>query len=82
MTILKDIATYAYRGSGKYIFLMCVILSIFAKVVGITLIMAENLRSGMVWETFMRAPEVQRGMQLAGFSPVMAGPTAVTLAAQ
>ena len=35
MTILKDIATYAYRGSGKYIFLMCVILSICAKLVGI-----------------------------------------------
>jgi hypothetical protein len=36
--------------------------------VGITLIMAENLRTGMVWQSFMRAPEVQRGMQLAGFS--------------
>lgn len=36
--------------------------------VGITLMMAENLRTGLVWRTFMRAPEVQRGMQLAGFS--------------
>ena len=36
--------------------------------VGITLIMAENLRTGLVWEAFMRAPEVRRGMQLAGFS--------------
>jgi hypothetical protein len=36
--------------------------------VGITLVMAENLRSGLVWRTFMRAPEVQRGMRLAGFS--------------
>lgn len=35
---------------------------------GITLIMAENLRSGLVWRTFMRAPEVQRAMRLAGFS--------------
>lgn len=35
--------------------------------VGITLLMAENLRSGMVWRTFMRAPEVQRGMKRAGF---------------
>jgi hypothetical protein len=34
---------------------------------GIMLIMAENLRSGLVWDYFMRAPEVQRGMQLAGF---------------
>lgn len=37
--------------------------------VGITLVMAENLRSGLIWNTFMRAPEVQRGMQLAGFKP-------------
>ena len=36
--------------------------------VGITLIMAENLRSGLIWKMFMRAPEVQRGMRLAGFS--------------
>ncbi len=36
--------------------------------VGITLVMAENLRSGMVWKHFMRAPEVRRGMKLAGFS--------------
>jgi hypothetical protein len=36
--------------------------------VGITLIMAENLRTGLVWRSFMRAPEVQRAMRLAGFS--------------
>jgi hypothetical protein len=36
--------------------------------VGITLLMAENLRSGFVWRTFMRAPEVQRGMKRAGFT--------------
>ncbi len=35
--------------------------------VGITLVMAENLRSGLVWNVFMRAPEVQRAMKLAGF---------------
>lgn len=35
---------------------------------GITLVMAENLRSELVWKTFMRAPEVRRGMQLAGFT--------------
>lgn len=34
---------------------------------GISLVMAENLRSGLVWENFMRAPEVRRGMELAGF---------------
>jgi len=37
--------------------------------VGITLVMAENLRSGLVWRCFMRAPEVQRGMRVAGFRP-------------
>jgi hypothetical protein len=36
--------------------------------VGIMLVMAENLRSGLVWRNFMRAPEVRRGMELAGFS--------------
>jgi len=36
--------------------------------VGITLVMAENLRTGLVWRTFMRATEVQRGFRLAGFS--------------
>lgn len=34
---------------------------------GITLLMAENARSGFVWDTFMKNPEAQRGMQLAGF---------------
>jgi hypothetical protein len=33
---------------------------------GIIMLMAENLRSGFVWETFMKAPEAQRGMQRAG----------------
>lgn len=35
--------------------------------VGITLVMAENLRTGLIWNTFMQAPEVQRGLRLAGF---------------
>jgi hypothetical protein len=35
--------------------------------VGITLVMAENLRTGLVWNTFMHAPEVRRAMALAGF---------------
>ena len=36
---------------------------------GITMVMAENLRSGMVWDTFMKNPEAQRGMKAAGFRP-------------
>ena len=35
---------------------------------GIMLVMAENLQTGLVWQRFMGAPEVQRGMQLAGFT--------------
>ena len=34
---------------------------------GISVVMAENLRSGFVWKTFMRNPECVRAMQLVGF---------------
>ncbi|MGA7751896.1 MAG: glucoamylase family protein [Candidatus Sulfotelmatobacter sp.] len=34
---------------------------------GITMLMAENLRTGFVWNTFMKTPEAQRGMERAGF---------------
>lgn len=34
---------------------------------GISVMMAENLRSGLVWEVFLKNPECKRGMQLAGF---------------
>jgi hypothetical protein len=36
---------------------------------GISLLMAENLRSKFVWETFMKNPEVQNAMKLCGFRP-------------
>lgn len=36
---------------------------------GITMLMAENARAGFVWNTFMKNPEAQRGMQRAGFKP-------------
>lgn len=36
---------------------------------GITMLMAENARSGYVWEMFMKNPEAQRGMEIAGFKP-------------
>ncbi len=35
--------------------------------VGITMLMAENKRTGFVWETFMKNKEAQRGMERAGF---------------
>jgi hypothetical protein len=34
---------------------------------GITMLMAENARTGFIWETFMKNPEAARGMQRAGF---------------
>jgi hypothetical protein len=35
--------------------------------VGITMLMAENVRTGFVWNTFMKNQEAQRGMARAGF---------------
>ena len=35
--------------------------------VGITMLMAENARTGFVWNTFMKNPEAERGMERAGF---------------
>jgi hypothetical protein len=35
---------------------------------GITMLMAENARTGFVWDAFMQNPEAQRGMQRAGFT--------------
>ncbi len=35
--------------------------------VGISIVMAENARTGFVWETFMGNSEAQRGMERAGF---------------
>jgi hypothetical protein len=43
---------------------------------GITMLMAENARSAFVWDTFMKNPEAQRGMQIAGFKSYQ--PTAQT----
>jgi hypothetical protein len=34
---------------------------------GITMLMAENARSGFVWNTFMKNKETQRGLERAGF---------------
>jgi len=36
---------------------------------GITMVMAENLRTGLVWDTFMKNREAQKGLELAGFKP-------------
>ena len=39
--------------------------------VGITIVMAENSRTGFVWEQFMKNAEVKRGMTRAGFHAVV-----------
>jgi hypothetical protein len=39
---------------------------------GITMLMAENARTGFVWETFMKNPEARRGMERAGFKTYQA----------
>jgi hypothetical protein len=36
---------------------------------GITLLMAENARTGFVWDTFMKNEEARAAMEKAGFSP-------------
>ena len=33
---------------------------------GITMLSAENLRSGFLWRWFMAAPEARRALELAG----------------
>jgi hypothetical protein len=38
--------------------------------VGIVLLMAENLRTGAVWETIMSTPEAQRAFEAAGLNRV------------
>jgi hypothetical protein len=43
---------------------------------GITMLMAENLRSGFVWETFMKNEVARRGMERAGFKPADPSPRA------
>ena len=40
---------------------------------GIIMLMAENARTGYIWNVFMENPEAQRGMERAGFKPYSAG---------
>lgn len=41
---------------------------------GITMLMAENARTGWIWDTFMKNPEAQRGMERAGFKAYSPAP--------
>ena len=40
---------------------------------GITMVMAENARTGYIWKVFMENPEAQLGMQRAGFKTYKTG---------
>ena len=40
---------------------------------GISVVMVENARTGFVWNTFMKNPEAQRGMERAGLKPYQPG---------
>ena len=41
--------------------------------VGITLLSAENLRTGYVWQWFMSSPEIERALYLVGLMPAISG---------
>lgn len=43
--------------------------------IGISMVMAENARTSFVWDTFMKNPEAQRGMERAGFKVDPSAPT-------
>ena len=45
---------------------------------GITMVMAENARTAFVWNTFMKNPEAQRGMERAGFKAYQPSPAQQT----
>lgn len=47
--------------------------------VGITLVQAENVRTGLIWKLFNQAPEIRRSLNRAGFVSTQRGlPPAVT----
>lgn len=73
--VLRSIrGTYATKGWGKYSFVDAFNpltswydIDVLGIDLGITMLMAENHRSELVWTTFMKNSEVQTGMQRAGF---------------
>ncbi|MFZ0286072.1 MAG: glucoamylase family protein [Terriglobales bacterium] len=48
---------------------------------GITMLMAENARTGFVWKTFMKNPEAKRGMERAVFKKYQPSASVVNTAA-
>jgi hypothetical protein len=75
MRVLRNIrGTYAQKAWGRYSFVDAFnpltewydqdVLGID---LGITMVMAENHRTGLIWSTFMKNPEAQAAMKKVGF---------------
>jgi hypothetical protein len=76
MRVLKNIKDHYGRACSKYGFVNAFNplknwydRDVVGIDVGITMVMAENARTGFVWQTFMKNLEAQRGMKRAGFKP-------------
>jgi len=74
MRVLRNIKDHYPRAWGKYGFVGAFNplrnwydSDVVGIDTGITMLMAENFRTGFVWNTFMKNPEAQRGMERAGF---------------
>jgi hypothetical protein len=77
LRVLRSLRTMGDRAYGRYGFLDALhpaanwydedVLGID---LGISALMAENLRTGLVWSTFMKNPEATRAMKLVGFQSV------------
>jgi hypothetical protein len=75
LRVLRSLRTLGDRVYGRYSFRDAVhpagnwydedVLGID---LGISALMAENLRTGFIWSTFMRNPEAARAMKLVGFN--------------
>ena len=77
LSVLRSLrAKYGSQGWGRYGFVDALHLGagwynpdVLGIDLGIGVLMAENLRSELVWNTFMRNPEAERAMHLVGFRP-------------
>jgi hypothetical protein len=75
MSVLRNIrGTYAAKGWGLYSYADAFNplsgwydTDVLGIDLGITMVMAENYRSGLVWNTFMKNTEAQSAMAKVGF---------------
>lgn len=74
LQVLRNIQTQYSRAWGRYGFLNAFNpltnwydADVIGIDTGITMLMAENLRNGFVWRTFMKSREARRGFERAGF---------------